>query len=56
MHYQDDAWIYRMAETENDARRVEEYFLAYGLAGGRGRRWPDSSAAYAYRKSVRTEP
>ena len=55
-HYQDDAWIYRMAETENDARRVEEYFLAYGLLGARGRRRPDSCAVYAYRKSVRTEP
>jgi hypothetical protein len=55
-HYQDDAWVYRMAASENDASRVEEYFLAYGLDGGRGRRRPDTSTVYAYRKSVRTEP
>ena len=56
VHYQDDAWIYRIAASEDDARRVEEYFLAYGLDGGRGRQRPDSSTVYSYRKSVRTEP
>jgi hypothetical protein len=55
-HYLDDAWIYRMTATEDEARRVEEYFLAYGLLEAGGRWRPDSCAVYAYRKSVRTEP
>jgi hypothetical protein len=56
VHYQDDAWIYRAAASEDEAHRVEEYFLAYGLIGGAGRRLQDPCTVYAYRKSIRTQP
>jgi hypothetical protein len=56
VHYQDDAWIYRATSSEDEARRVEEYFLAYGLIGGAGRRLLASCAVYAYRRSIRTQP
>ncbi len=56
VHYQDDAWIYRTATSAIEAQRVEEYFLEYGLDGGKASRRPDSLMVYAYRKSIRTEP
>jgi hypothetical protein len=56
VHYQDDAWIYRVAASEDEARRVEEYFLEYGLTGGAGRRLQSPCTVYAYRKSIRTRP
>jgi len=56
VHHQDDAWIYRAAASEDEARRVEEYFLAYGLTGGAGRRLQAPCTVYAYRKSIRTQP
>jgi hypothetical protein len=56
VHYQEDAWIYRAAASEDEARRVEEYFLAYGLIGGAGRRLQAPCAVYAYRRSIRTQP
>ena len=56
VHYQDDAWIYQAAASEDEARRVEEYFLAYGLIGGAGRRLQAPCAVYAYRRSIRTQP
>lgn len=56
VHYQDDAWIYRTATSETEAQRVEEYFLEYGLDGGRGGKRPGSTMIYAYRKGIRTEP
>ncbi len=55
-HYQDDAWFYRTAASEIEARRVEEYFLEYGLDGGKGGECPDARMVYAYRKSIRTAP
>ena len=55
VHYQDDAWIYRTASSELEAQRVEEYFLEYGLDGGKGSRCP-GSMVYAYRKSISTTP
>ena len=56
VHYQDDAWIYRMAASEKEAQHVEEYFLEYGLDGGKGSRCPDARMVYAYRKGMSTEP
>ncbi len=56
VHYQEDAWIYRTAKSEIEAWRVEEYFLEYGLNGGKGGRRPESLIVYAYRKSINTEP
>lgn len=56
VHYQDDTWIYRAAASEDEARRVEEYFLAYGLIGGAEKRLQDPCTVYAYRKSIRTQP
>lgn len=56
VHYQDDAWIYRTASSELEAQRVEEYFLEYGLDGGKGSRRPDSRMVYAYRKGINTKP
>ena len=56
VHYQNDAWIYRMAASELEAQRVEEYFLEYGLDGRKGSGRPDSRAVYAYRKSMDTRP
>ena len=56
VHYQNDAWIYRTASSELEAQRVEEYFLEYGLDGGKGGKRPDARMVYAYRKSINTEP
>jgi hypothetical protein len=56
VHYQDHAWIYRSAASEEEAQRVEEYFIEYGLDGGRGGKRPGSTMVYAYRKGVSTEP
>ena len=56
VHYQNDAWMYRTAASEIEAQRVEEYFLEYGLDGGKGRRHLDSRMVYVYRKSISTQP
>jgi hypothetical protein len=56
VHYQNDAWIYRTAFSRLEAQRVEEYFLAYGLDGGKGSSRLDSRIVYAYRKSISTQP
>jgi hypothetical protein len=56
VHYQNDAWIYRTASTVMEAKRVEEYFLEYGLDGGKGGRRPGSPMVYAYKKGISTEP
>ena len=56
VHHQNDAWIYRTASSELEAQRVEEYFLEYGLDGGRGVKHLGSRMVYAYRKSINTEP
>ena len=56
VHYQNDGWIYRTAVSAVEAQRVKEYFLEYGLDGGKGSEHPDSRAVYVYRKSVSTEP
>jgi hypothetical protein len=56
VHYQNDAWIYRTSVSEIEAQRVEEYFLEYGLDGGKGGRRPNSRMVYAYRKSISTKP
>jgi hypothetical protein len=55
VHYQNDAWIYRMASSEIEAQRVEEYFLEYGLDGGKGGKRPDSRMVYVYKKSIGTK-
>ena len=56
VHYRNDAWIYRTASTDMEAQRVVEYFLEYGLDGGKGGRRPGSPMVYAYRKGISTEP
>ena len=56
VHYQNDAWIYRTAVSRMEAQRVEEYFLEYGLDGGKGGRRLDSRMVYVYKKSVSTKP
>jgi hypothetical protein len=56
VHYQNDAWIYRTAASEEEAQRVEEYFLEYGLDGRKGGKRPDFRKVYAYRKGINTKP
>jgi hypothetical protein len=56
VHYQNDAWIYRMATSEIEAQRVEEHFRDYGLDGGKGGTRTGSRMVYAYRKNISTEP
>ena len=56
VHYQSDAWIYRTASTEMEAQRVVEYFLEYGLDGGKGGRRPGFPMVYVYRKGISSEP
>ena len=56
VHYQNDAWIYRTTASEEEAQRVEEYFMEYGLDGRKGGGRQGYRMVYAYRKSVSTKP
>jgi hypothetical protein len=54
VHYQNDAWIYRTAQSEGEALHAQMYFLECGLKEDKG--WqPGACAVYAYRESIRTE-
>ena len=50
VHYQNDAWIYRVATSEGEALQVQAYFSEFGLAEGEEEWQPGSCAVYAYRK------
>jgi hypothetical protein len=50
VHYQNDAWIYRVATSEGEALQVQSYFLEFGLAEGEEGWQPGACAVYAYRK------
>ncbi len=56
IHCQNDAWIYRTAQSAIEAQRVEEYFLEYGLDGRKTGKQSGSLIVYAYRKSINTKP
>jgi hypothetical protein len=56
VHYQDDAWIYRIATSEGEALHVQAYFLEFGLNDVRGDLRSGYRMVYAYRKSINTKP
>jgi hypothetical protein len=56
VHYQNYAWIYRTASSEEEALWVEGYFLEYGLDGRKGSMRPDYLMVYVYRKGINTKP
>jgi len=51
-----DYWIYRGADTNQDARDVEQTFLKAGCAGGTGGGDWTSKSVYAYKKNSHTNP
>lgn len=51
-----DAWIYRTANTSDDARSIEQYFIGLGCDGGSGGGDNTSRIVYVYKKSSRTNP
>jgi len=54
VHYQNDAWIYRIATSEGEALQVQSYFLEFGLDESEEGWRPGACAVYAYKKQ--TEP
>ncbi len=42
-------WIYRTANSDDVARKVEQYFLAKGCEGGSGGGDEDSNVVYCYK-------
>lgn len=52
-----DHWfIHRRAESEDDARAIEDALHEYGCDGGPGGGDDDAVFVYAYKKTVRTNP
>jgi hypothetical protein len=51
-----DWWIYTEADTNQDARDVEQYFLKLGCDGGPGGGDYTSKMIYAYKKNSHTRP
>jgi len=49
-------WIYRVAESENIAREIEEYFLNLGMNGDTGGGSEECQIIYAYLKTTTTKP
>ena len=56
VHYQNDAWIYRTATSDGEARRVQAYFLALGMEGSEEEWRPGIRMIYVYRRSISTKP
>ena len=54
VHYQNDAWIYRTAQTESEALHAQMHLLELGLKEDKGWR-PGACVVYVYRKSIRPE-
>lgn len=53
---QNGNWIHAPADTNLVARSVEDYFLNQGCDGGSGGGDNSSTTAYAYKKTVNTNP
>jgi hypothetical protein len=52
-----DLWIYRKAETHEEARRIERYFIdVLGTDGGTGGGDASTRYVYAYKKRPHTKP
>ena len=51
----DGAWIYGKANSNAEARQVEEYFLERGFEGGPGGGKEDALYIYAYRITLFTQ-
>jgi hypothetical protein len=49
-------WIYRSADNDTIARRIEEYLIKLGLDGDTGGGDESSNVVYAYKKTSMTEP
>ncbi len=52
---QGDAWIYRQCESSDNARDVEDYFIALGAAGGPGGGDYTTTYVYAYKIASHTK-
>jgi len=50
-----DAWIFRKAKSEQDARYIEKYFLRKGMKGGTGG-GKNPRHFYAYKMNNHTRP
>lgn len=48
-------WIYGEADSDMDARRVEEHFLNKGCDGGTGGGDTNSTVVYCYKKTSNTK-
>lgn len=52
-----DAWIYKTANSNKEAREIEDYFVnKVRTDGGPGGGDKESKMVYAYKKSDRTNP
>lgn len=51
-----DNWIFAPADTNEEARSVEKYFLGRGCDGGVGGGDYTSKTVYAYKKNLHTNP
>lgn len=57
VHYQNDAWIYRLAASESEALQIQLYFLEFGLVEEEEGWQPGARTVYAYRKhNKKTSP
>jgi hypothetical protein len=52
-----DQWIFDIANTHDEAREIEDYFIdALGTDGGEGRGDQSAEMVYAYKKNPCTKP
>lgn len=49
-------WIYRTANSDEIARKIEKYFIGLGTDGGDGGGDETSKIVYAYKKTSTTNP